>query len=653
MSRVELTKCRRRLRNALRFENSWLLIKSRITLVFTVVHHQRIVLGVEIFGGFYVTHGSTFNKSAIGFLEEFYKDYTRYAMFQGTKISSTNDAAIVARMLHMADKQGALSTIHGANFKLSTLSKVCDDEEVKRLVEETVDEMGYRDVYDTYIRTDEIQDPKLHADGLLVHFSEEGNKPYCLDSDDVIDMILDSWLHEEPFTSETFVSSMDPVELAKIKVENTSAGNFSASPVKKPMCAIETAGVVAMQAQTGLARTAPSKPAQKLEVIKKLNAKGEPKKVRAIQVDSADNALAAEAILGSYVRLSRGLEGGSAIGVPTNKGFGMRLFRQVTRPLGDDLSAVALEARRRGAHESDMSAWEATTKPETAMAYCILVLTVASLAKAGAVAANLLANYYHPFFSISGDQVCSKPGKVSSGSKPTASGNTKRHRFMIQTFKMYVRRHTNRMGIAGCVCAKCKLMCTHPDFGKRLPALELALLLCAVLMGDDFFCLWNGASAFYDRFCDLVFGTVHKTERLELEQGAFLKRRLKNVGGWWTTWVPTEIAIPKFRGPGAMNADNKMCACINVAVNSNNKEVYDFCFALYKKLEKQFGRSAAVDEALMDDYKGTYECDGFPTWEMCSTKHLPTPWDLMMIAANHASVMATNLPVGVTLSEQK
>jgi hypothetical protein len=619
----------------------------------TCVVGKQILLQIEIFGKSYRQVGQTFSQAAFKFLENFFLDYSNYSLFQGTKIMANNDAAIIAQMVSLADAKGALSINKNANYKLSTLTQVVDDPKVKQIIEETIDEMGHRDIYDLYHRTDEVKDAALHAEGLLIHFSEEGNKPYCLDSDDVLDMILDAWAHEVPFDGcESAVSSMDPITLAKIQVGNTSAGNFSAVPVKKKLCAIEVAGVVAHQAQIGRAKTAPSKPAQKLEVIKKVSSTGKPKKVRAIQVDSADNALAAEAILGTFVRQSRGVEGGSAIGVPTNRGFATRVVRHLSRPLSGRMRVAEDLAVERGLHESDMTAWEATAKPETAMAYVILAISaLGSLAMSGAVAANLFATYYHPFFSISGEQVCSRPGVVSSGSKPTADGNTKRHRFMLLTFKLYVKRHGMRLGIKGCKCVKCELMRDVPDFGKHLAYVELALLLQAILMGDDFLCVWNDASAFYDRFCDKIFGTVHKTERKGFGEGAFLKRRLrKTAGGWWTTYVPEQDVIPKFKGPGMITADNKMCSCINAAVNSNNRVVYDFAKALYTKLDKTYGRTMAVDEALLREYKGTYECVGFPSWSMCEANHLPTPWDLMAAKANQDSVMATNLPSRDTMA---
>nr|QFR59060.1 MAG: putative RNA dependent RNA polymerase [Laitoushanzui virus] len=652
MDRKVLTRCKRRLRNSLWRENCWVLIKSRVLQVKTTVDTALIRLQVEIFGKLYCLTARTFNLAAQCFLEQFFADYSSYAIFQGTKMVDNNDAAIIARMIAMSDEQGALTVIKDAKFKLSTLSKVADDPRVKQIVEDTVDEMGHREIYDAYHRTDEVTDANLHAEGLLVHFSPEGNRDYCLDTEDVLDMLLDAWAHETPYGEcVTAVSPMDPLSLAKIKVNDTSAGNFSSSVIKKKLCGVEVAGIVARQAQIGRAKTAPAKPCQKLEVIKKVNSRGVAKKVRAIQSDSADNSLASEAVLGSFVRLSRGVEGGSAIGVPTNKAFGLRLFTQLTSPFSNCLTYREEQAVERGIHESDMQCWEATTKQETALAYTVLAISaVDDLSQAGAVAANVLANYYHPFFSISGEQACSKRGVTSSGSKPTAHGNTVRHRFMLSLFKLYVRRHGFSLGLAGCSCKVCKKMQGHPDFGKKVDYVELALIICAILMGDDFEALWTECAAFYDNYCDEVFGTVHTTERKGLWEGAFLKRRLKKVRGWFTTHVPHEYVIPKFKGPGMMTAENKMCACINAAFNSNNKVVYDFAKRLYYKLEVEYGRSRAVDEQLKDDYKGTPECVGFPTWEMCESKHLPTAWDVMAINANRKSVMLTNLPSQVSMA---
>jgi len=347
------------------------------------------------------------------------------------------------------------------------------------------------------------------------------------------------------------------------------------------------------------------------------------------------------------------VEGGSAIKVPTHGGFGTRLFRHLTRPISRGLKVAEAEALRRGLHESDKKSWEATTKPETSYAYCICAICgVEDLSEAGAVAANVLAHYHHPFFSITGEQVCSKPGVTASGSKPTAHGNTCRHGFMLSIFKWYVLSHDNHMGKKGCECKDCAVLKDHPDFGKELGLLELRLLLQAVLMGDDFICVWNDASSFYDYFCDQVFGTVTESQREEFvgeNAGAFLKRRMKKVGGFWTTYVHEDQAVPKLAGPRGFHPETKMAQCINIAMNANNKKVYDICHDIYVKLEETFGRTNVVDEELKDGFKGIHDCDGFPSWSMVQARHLPIPEHLVMANVNYHSVMATNLPFSQTV----
>jgi len=658
MDRKVLTRCKRRLRNSLRNEPTWQLIKSYVTRVKTEIAVDKTsYLQVQFKGKWYFYQGKSFNSAARFFIEAVIKTNLYYSTFQGTKIMNTNQGHIVAKMFKTAEANGVLTQNPDAHYKLSTLNPVADDKVVKNLIEETVDEHGFREIYDDYVRTDEITDVDLHVEGLMVHFSPEGNKPCYLDEDDICDMVLDSWVHEAPIEGcEYHVSSFDPISLAMLKVESSSTGNFTEDPQKKQTCAVETAGIVAIQAQTGLAKTAPYKSAEKLEVIKKWKNKNDPqkrrrKKVRTIQVDPADNALAAEAITGSAIRASNQLEGGSAIGVPTNGGYGMRLFRQLTRPLGDDLDKAEEEAIRRGLHESDMVAFEATQKPATSLAYILFLISVlGSLAEAGAVAANFFANYHMPHFSITDEAMYHKEGGVASGTKLTAHGNTFRHRLMIVVFKLYVMRHDMFLGKADCSCQKCELMKDHPDYGREMNMLEIKLLACAVKMGDDFLALWTLCSEFYDAFCDNVCGTVHTTERLGLFEGSFLKRRFKKVKGFWTTYVREEDAIPKFKGPGMITAENKMAACINAAANCNNKAVYDFAKDLYSKIEQKFGRTKAVDDALVEAWKGMPDCVGFPSWEVCEARHLPLPSDLMLTQANFESVMATNLPCSITMA---
>jgi len=653
-----LTKAKRRLRNSLRKAPVWKLIYTKITRCVTTVFGKKRLLQVQIFGKNYISLDATFRQAALNFLGEFYLDYYRYALYQGSKMVPGNQSAIACQMIDIAEGYGALSHNQNANYTLTTLAPCVDDPRVEELVQETVDEHGFSEIYETYVRSDKVEETERHAKGFLVHFSEDGQKPDYVSTKDMIITLFDLWLHETPLEdSKGQVADMDVMSLARIGVGDTSAGNFTAEPVKKKAISVEVAGVVARQAQTGQAKTAPAKPSQKQEAFPNLDSKGDLKKVRAIQSDDAALSLAGEACVGSWLRCNPGLEGGSAIGVSTNGAYGMRLMRQLTRPFGLGHEASIKEAERRGLHVSDIKGFEAVMKMYSAVLYVVMCITaVTSLAQAGAVASNFFAHYAHPFFSIAGDKMCSKEGVVCSGSKPTANGNTKRHSMLLLGFKQFVQSHGMRMGEKGCMCGKCDKLEHLPDFGKKVDPLELALLMSAVLMGDDFICIWNDCSAFYDQFSDLIFGTVHKTDWKPLYEGLFLKRRFKRLvnsdgtPGWITTEVAPQEAIPKFKGPRGMEASRKMSSCISYAVNCNNRQVYDFCYDLYHKLEAEYGRALEVDDILMEQFKGTYEFDGFPSWEFCVAQHVPlNPKELSLSQANWQSVRDFNLPLSMTV----
>jgi len=658
MEIVVLGRAKRRLRNSLRFSQAWILISCRITKCATTVYGNKRLLLVTVFGKTYVTVNRTFRLAALDFLTEFFFDHTNYAQFQGTKMLPGSQGAIASQMVDIAAKYKALSTNREANYKLTTLAKCYDDPAVENIVEDTIRAYGFEDIYKTFVRTDKVEETDRHARGFLVHFSDDGMKPDYVSTEDMIILLIDCFLHETPLDgSRGQVSPMDVITLAKMKVESTSAGNFTDTPVKKKEISLLVAGTVAMQAATGRVRSPPAKPSQKLEAIPELDSKGELKKVRAIQSDSADLSLAGEAVLGSYLRCNTGLEGGSAIGVPTNGGYGTRLQRQITRPLGLRYEESIKEAERRGLHVSDIKGFEAVMKPFSAIVYVLMcIASVTSLKEAGAVASNFFAHYAHPFFSIAGDKMCDKAGVVCSGSKPTANGNTKRHSMLLLGFKEFVKLHGMHLGRKDCGCEKCGLLKDCTDFGKQVAPLELALLMSAVLMGDDFICLWNECSAFYDQFCDIIYGTVHKTERAGLYEGLFLRRRLKRLSnrdgspGWLTTEVPPEQAIPKFKGPRGMEAFRKISSCVSYAINCNNRKVYDFCHTLYHNLVAEFGRTLEVDDELMTGYKGTYEFQGFPSWEFCVAQHLPLdPKHLALSQANWQSVRDFNLPSSMTM----
>jgi len=635
-----------------------MLICPKITRCVTTVFGKNRLIQVQVFGKNYFSLDTTFRRAAFSFLEEFFLDYSRYALFQGTKMPPGSQTAIASQMIEIAESYLALDTNKGAKYSLTTLAPCTDDPRVEELTVGTVKEHGFADIYDTYERSDKVKEADRHAKGFLVHFSEDGQKPDFVSVKDQIITLFDMWLHETPLENcRGQVADMDVMSLAKIRVGDTSAGNFSVEPVKKKTISIEVAGVVARQAQTGRVKTAPAKPSQKQEAFPALDSKGDPKKVRAIQSDDAALSLAGEACVGSWLRCNPGIEGGSAIGVSTNGAYGMRLFRQLTRPLDLRHEAAVEEAERRGLHVSDIKGFEAVMKMYSAVVYVVTCITaVTSLAQAGAVASNFFAHYAHPFFSIVDDKMCSKEGVVCSGSKPTANGNTKRHSMLLLGFKQFIQYHGMHMGQIGCDCGKCDKLGHLADFGKKVESVELALLMNAVLMGDDFICIWNDCSAFYDQFSDIIFGTVHKTDWKPLYEGLFLKRRFKRLvnrdgtPGWITTEVAPGEAIPKFKGPRGMEAFRKMSACISVAVNCNNRQVYDFCYDLYHKLEAEYGRTLQVDDILMEQYKGTYEFDGFPSWKFCVAQHVPlNPKDLSYCQANWQSVRDYNLPLSMTM----
>merc|ERR1719410_891451 len=283
-----LSKPKRRLRNCLRTHRAWQLIHPRITRCVTTVFGRNRVVQVQIFGKNYFSLDTTFRRAAFSFLEDFFLDYSRYALFQGTKMPPGSQTAIASQMIEIAESYGALDFNEGAKYSLTTLSPCVDDPRVEELVINNVKKHGFEDIYDTYERSDKVKDAERHAKGFLVHFSEDGQKPDYVSVRDQIILLIDMWLHETPLDDcRGQVADMDVMSLARIGVGDTSVGNYSDQPVKKKAISIEVAGEVSRSAQTGQVKTSPAKPSQKQEAFPALDSKGEPKKVRAIQSDDA------------------------------------------------------------------------------------------------------------------------------------------------------------------------------------------------------------------------------------------------------------------------------------------------------------------------------------------------------------------------------
>nr|QFR59056.1 MAG: putative RNA dependent RNA polymerase [Xiangtouao virus] len=634
-----LPRGKRRLRQKIKHHPIWVIIKDRIK-VESYVSLPSYIFIVTYASSLTVASGVDFTAAANDFISKFLDTYSDLNVFQGTRFYTAMDHSLAARVREVMDSKGSLMVNPHANYKFNKAHPASDDQEVVSTIQETVAEFGYEEEYDKGLRSDHLDDPDLVAAGYLVNFSEESDKPYCEDMEMEYFVYLQSMAAEygrEGTPWEAEVCAPDPVKIAMIPVSSTSTGNFSEVVGNKKENGVHVAcSIVAALQSDQPPAFSPTAPSPKLEAIKK------GKKGRVIQVTDPAIDKASDACFSSY-RMPRGLEFGTAIGVPFNKTFGERLVARLTRTCGEDYLV------KHGLHESDKKAWESTTKPNSAIIYiCTLLCLARSLVGWMPVAARVLADYYFPLFAAQGNYYGGRPGVVSSGNKFTAAGNTFRHRTFIISFTAFVETHEGRAGSEACSCTQCTYALAHGfELDREVSEFELGVLNDAVLMGDDFLAVWTDASPIYDEYCDIFHGTVTKTDRKPWDEGEFCKRRLMRTetksGYFYSTTRKLGTVIYKFHGPRAIQRASKAASCKSIAVDCNDKEVYDFCEALYGKLTA-FGKDTNEDMELAESWKGTREMREFPSWQLVQALHMPNARDLYLSAMDHESILQTGQP---------
>jgi len=638
-----LPRGKRRLRQKIRSNAIWIIIKDNVRVESHLV--EGICFFVVCYGAtLIVGSGENFRSAASAFLQKFLTEHSELNCFQGTRYYTAMDHQLAAVVREEMAKTGTLMVNPSADYRFNKAYPAADDPEVVEAIQETVAEFGLQNQFDLGLRSDHLTDPDLIAAGYLVNFSAESCKPYCEDLAMEYYMYLQSMAAEygrECTPWEAEVCAPDPVEIAMIPVSSTSTGNFSAHVGNKKENGVDVACAIVEALQSdGPPAFSPTSPSPKMEAIKV------GKKGRVIQVTDPAIDKASDACFSSH-RMPRGLEFGSAIGVPFNKSFGERLVARITRTCGEDYMID------NGLHESDKKAWESTTKPNTALVYIMTLLTLARpLAGWLKVAARVLADYYFPLFAAQGEYYGGKAGVVSSGNKFTASGNTSRHRMFIISFTAFVESHGGFTGLDSCECPQCEYGRLHGfELGKPVSEFDLSVLNDAVLMGDDFLAVWTASSLKYDEYCDTYHGTVTKTEKLPWDQAEFCKRRLQRkktkTGYYYSTTRDLSTIIYKFHGPRAIQRASKSASCKSIAIDCNDRGVHAFCEALYMKLTK-FGKDSNEDMELATSWKGTREMREFPSWQLVQALHMPNPRDLYLSAMNHNSILQTGQPARLT-----
>ena len=332
--------------------------------------------------------------------------------------------------------------------------------------------------------------------------------------------------------------------------------------------------------------TIPFKPFFKNEVIKR----GKP--VRGIQNESYANYM----ILAMSSVDERLYHRGIAIGMG-KKGEGLQMvfmywyviFKHETSLGWNDFLEFLNNS---GAHESDKTAWEASTNATDGLAYVFCEANTKRFATPGDKRLYLrsLVDSCNPFIYV---DRCGfwAPWRIPSGTFLTSKGNSQRHRLMNMAVVDYIKRHDNSIGLSSCTCEVC-LHLTEKGFrlGHRVSNLLLRLRAHAFILGDDYIAVSMGSEQdlMFDTVMDFWFGTTTKTEFKQMFNSAeFLRRKFCVVNDMIFPYRGTTRAVAKlFHGEHTVSVE-RFCAALYSAMfeAGPNKVLQDFLLHLAKQLQ--------------------------------------------------------------------
>jgi len=212
----------------------------------------------------------------------------------------------------------------------------------------------------------------------------------------------------------------------------------------------------------------------------------------------------------------RSYDSGIAVGMG-KRGEGLQLpffywYAIYSRYMGANWLGFIEFLKSQGAHESDKTAWEASTNITDGLPDVFIEGNLKDFVTPGCrkLYVRAMADYVNPFIYI---DRCGfwAPWRVASGTQRTGSMNSKRHRLMVDYVVWFVKQHQGRLGLPDCDCFVCEQF--KGRVGYPISPLLQALRLMAFIMGDDYISVSWGVKEdeLFDDIMDFVFGTETKT----------------------------------------------------------------------------------------------------------------------------------------------
>lgn len=163
-------------------------------------------------------------------------------------------------------------------------------------------------------------------------------------------------------------------------------------------------------------------------------------------------------------------------------------------------------------HESDKTAWEASTNVTDGFVYIMSMLMRINIKPNDhKLVARALADYINPAITYGDNRCYFAPWRVPSGSYLTSHGNSVRHRLMARYVVNYFAKH-GTAGSDSCTCSICEAgkILGLPGWGDKVKNEDLVLLDNCFVQGDDYVGVAVAPHVF-DFVIDHVFGTTTKT----------------------------------------------------------------------------------------------------------------------------------------------
>lgn len=483
---------------------------------------------------------------------------------------------------------------------ISFLTKVRPHNKVKIAIQEASSLLSVDTLKeaDNYVHSSTITDSTL----LVPAFNKLASKPIKPINRQLLKrMLLIDILTQKREKGKLITKSLEfsPIKMAEFNKNSGSAsGILPVSPVhglcskttgtKGEMFTAAVSCNIRDRITEGIPNSIPFKPFFKSEVLKK------GKSVRGIQNESLANYMILAMSQTDETLFHKGIAIG--MGAP-GRGpqiifyYWYVIFRKETGKGWVDFIEYLKE---HGAHESDKTAWEASTNGTDGFANLFCEVNTKRFATEGdkRLYVRAIADVCNPFIYI---DRCGfwAPWRVPSGTYFTSKWNSQRHRLMNLAVVGFIKQHNMRLGAEECQCD----VCIHLKTNKIMLGLEVTDLLIklrahAFILGDDYIAVSLGIEhdRIFDTIMDYMFGTTTRTEFKQMfESAEFLRKRFKIIDHNIIPYRETSRVVAKLiHGSHRANVEKFSAALYSAFLDmGHNEELNSFIKFLIKQFEPE------------------------------------------------------------------